>query len=507
LGSAIKGLRQGRPDSPRLKPITQSKLSLEAFCLRYLAHHFTAPFCEMHYDIFKACDAQVHGKRFARIAPRKMGKTTIINLGLPLQKLAYQEKWYILMIGESADTAEANLATLAHEIETNELLLEDFPHLRAAVDPRGQTVKWTDRQLVFANYATVRAKGMGARMRGMKYRQRRPDMAILDDPESPETADTFLKRERHKRWFGGTFMGLGTSDWDVYVIGNLPHHDCLIAGLVLDPRWDGKLWRAENIPKRENERYPVGNTKEDGSALWPEEWPLARLEQYRNEPNVGNLGYAREMMNDPREEENKAFSLSEFEFFNYEEEKPTYDEMVISIDPAGGENPGEVRRGKRDYCAVVAMGRKRDNTIDVVDAVLKKVLPDAQIDIALDMYTRYEASISVEENMYKNLLKTSMEKRAKERGLYPVVRVRTSAQNKITRILSLQPPIRRRNIRFAAHLIEKAPELFAQFDEFPGTYDDGPDAVEGGLRQLERRASQAFKLISMTGQSYWKNRT
>lgn len=511
LSSAVRGLRHARADSPKQKTLYRGKLSLEAFCLRYLAHHFSAPFCEMHYDIFQTCDSPDTGKRFARIAPRKMGKTTIISLGLPLQKLAYQEKWYVLMIGESADTAEANLATLAHELETNELLLEDFPHLKPALDNRGQTVKWTDRQLVFSNYATARARGMGARMRGMKYRQRRPDIAILDDPESPETADTFLKRQRHKRWFGGTFMGLGTKDWDIYVIGNLPHHDCLIAGLVNDKNWDGQLWRAENIPPRENERYPVGNTKTDGSALWPEEWPLDRLEQYRNEPNVGSLGYAREMMNDPREEENKAFSMSEFKFYDHEKEygdtKPPYLEVVITMDPAGGENPGEVRRGKRDYCAIVAMGRRHDNTIDVFDAVLKKVLPDAQIDLALDMFTYHGGNISVEENMYKNLLKSSFDKRARERGLFPSVRVRISAQNKITRILSLQPPIRQGIIRFAKHLIEQVPELFAHFDEFPGTYDDGPDAIEGGWRELLKHIGAGFKFISMTGQSYWKGRT
>jgi predicted phage terminase large subunit-like protein len=436
-----------------------------------------------------------------------MGKTTIIDLALPLRELAYQRKWFILMIGESADTAEANLGTLAHEVESNELLLTDFPHLCPAMDARGQTVKWTDRQLVFSNFATVRAKGMGARMRGMKHRERRPDLAVLDDPESPETADTFLKRERHKRWFGGTFMGLGTAGWDIYVIGNLPHHDCLIADLVKDSSWNGKLWRAENTPLRDNERYPIGNTRTDGSALWPEIWGLPVLEAYRNEPNVGALGYAREMMNDPREEENKAFSLNDFEFFDFEQDKPKYVETVISIDPAGGENPGEVRRGKRDYCAIVCMGRHGSNLIDVFDAKLVKALPDVQIDLALDMYSYHGGYLSVEENMFKNLLKTSFERRAKERGLYPSVRVRTSAQNKITRILSLQPPIRQRIMRFAKHLVDTVPELFAQFDEFPGTYDDGPDAVEGGLRSLELRINAQFRLLSLTGHSYWKNRT
>lgn len=463
----------------------------------------------MHDDIFEACDkmgSRPSNTRAARIAPRKFGKTTIINLALPLQKLAYQERYFILMIGESADTAEANLATLAHETETNELLLADFPHLAPARDERGQTVKWTDRQIVFANYATVRAKGMGARMRGMKHREKRPDLAILDDPESPETADTFLKRQRHKRWFGGTFMGLGATNWDIFVIGNLPHHDCLISSLVKDPGWDGKLWRAENIPPRENERYPIGNTKQDGSALWPEVWSLEALERYRKEPEVGSLGYAREMMNDPREEEHKAFSIEQFQFIDWEEShKATYAEIIITIDPAGGENPGEVKRGKRDWCAIVAMGRNRENFIDVFDVEMTRELPDGQMDKMLDMYELHHAALGVEENMYKNLLAKSLGRKARERGLYPQIRVRTNTQNKVQRILSLQSPIRQRIIRFAKHLIEKVPEYFAQFDEFPGTFDDGPDATEGGLRVLEKKVSGRKQSIgSFTRQSYWR---
>src|SRR6185436_1072328 len=124
-------------------------------------------------------------------------------------------------------TAQTNLASIVQELETNEQLLEDFPHLAPARDPKGQLVKWTDEEIVIANYALVRAKGMGSRMRGMKYRSHRPDLAVLDDPESPETADTFLKRRRHQRWFGGTFLGLGATNWDIYVISNLPHHDAL----------------------------------------------------------------------------------------------------------------------------------------------------------------------------------------------------------------------------------------------------------------------------------------
>lgn len=510
LADAVAGLRAGRTGTTRADRVTRSRAGVRAFCTQYLAHHFTDSFCEMHEDIFAICDRlgpRPSGLRAARIAPRKFGKTTIISLGLVLYVLAYQLRHFILLIGESATTAEANLATVAQEIETNELLVRDFPHLAPAYDARGQTTKWTDRQLVFANSATVMAKGMGARMRGVKYRQLRPDLAVIDDPESPETADTFLKRQRHKRWFGGTFMGLGATNWDIVMIGNLPHHDCLIADAVRSPTWDGRLWRAINMPPREEEKYPIGNTRQDGSALWPEVWPLEALDAYKRQPNVGALGFAREMLNDPREAENKHFDPATFTYVDLTPAQlAEYGPRIWTyIDPAGGERPGDLRRGKRDWCAIVTVGRTTGGYVDVLDVVLTRVVPDQQIHRLLDVYTTFRPrAIGVEENMFKNLLESSVRRIARERSLYPTLKLTTSTSNKVSRILGTQPLIAGGTVRFARHLTQTVPEYFVQYDEFPGDFDDGPDATEGALRMAEAGRQALGQLVSLGQTSYWR---
>lgn len=512
LQDAVLGLRAGRTKTTRHDRVSQAKAGVKQFCLQYLPHHFSDSFCEMHEDIFAICDAlgpRPHRVRAARIAPRKFGKTTIISLGLVLYALAYQLRHFILLIGESATTAEANLATISQEIETNEQLLKDFPHLTPAMDQRGQTTKWTDRQIVCANSATVLAKGMGARMRGVKYRQLRPDLAVLDDPESPETADTFLKRQRHKRWFGGTFMGLGATDWDVILIGNLPHHDCLIADVVRSKEWDGRLWRAINVPYREEERYTLGNTRTDGSALWPEVWSLDALDAYKRQPNVGSLGFVREMMNDPREDENKHFDPTTFTYFDLTPEcLAQYGNRIWTyIDPAGGEKPGDVRRGKRDWCAIVTIGRSQEGYLDIFDVILTRQLPDKQINRMLDVYAAFKPrQIGVEENMYKNLIAPTVIGIARQRALYPSIKTVVSSSNKVSRILGTQPLIESGVVRFARHLKEKVPEYFSQFDDFPGDFDDGPDATEGAIRLAEVGKSGLGQLVSIGQSSYWKSK-
>lgn len=510
MGAAVTGIRTAGPRSAKSIRIAACEHNAALFAKTYFPRHFNKPFCELHRYIFGRCDAEAPstGKREAIIAPRKFGKTTIINLTLPIQEVAYQRKNFVLIVGESSGAAEGNLATITQELETNQLLLEDFPHLAPALDPKGQFVKWTDRQLVLKNHATLMAKGMGSRMRGVKYRHRRPDLAILDDPESPETGDTFLKRQKHKRWFGGTFLGLGTENWDIYVIGNIPHYDALIADLVHSEEWKGIMYRAINIPKKRDDRFPIGNTRTDGSALWPEEWPLDALEKYRQQPEVGALGFAREMMNEPREEEDKPFDPFKFATFEW---TPAYGKehfvnTATAVDPAGGTNPGEYKKGIRDWCCIVSAGRTRDGFIDIFDVEMTKDAPDAQIDLLMDVYAKFRTRrIGVEEAMFVNLYKPTIDKVARKRSLYPaVVTLKSPRINKQTRILGTQPLIMdARTVRFAAHLWKKVPQFFAQFDEFPASHDDGPDATEMLIRMLEKAKSRAAPQ-GVGGSSYWK---
>ena len=436
--------------------------------------------------MFAAVDAPGESRRVARAEPREHGKSSVIALGVPLKKLAFREKKFILLVGESAAAAEANMQTIIEEVENNDLLLEDFPHLAPQIDKKGQLTKWTDRQLVFQSGATIVAKGMGTRMRGLKRQSFRPDLAILDDPESPETSDTFLKRKRHKNWFGGTFMGLGGPGWDIYVIGNLINEDSLIAALLTSDEWDSKVYRAENTAPRTSYKFPLGNTKTDGSALWPEVWPLERLQAYKRNPTVGTSIYAGEMMNDPRSDADRKFDTGQFVRFHFTPKMLDEFETVAGfLDPAGGQKPSDLRAGKKDFWVFVSAGRYQGK-VRVFDVRMGKELPAVQIERLIDSYADFKHdTIGVEDNMFKNLIRPNIEERGRRRGLVPPIRAIHQTRNKESRILSIQPPIEAGTVEFAEHLFEMVPQYFEQFDEFPGTHDDGPDATEGVVRMVE----------------------
>jgi len=484
-----------------------AEFNLRLFIEMYLSHHFNKGYCEMHDDLIAQAESPGTGKRIARIAPRKFGKTTLYGLALPLWKLAFKKKWFVMMIGESLPSAQANLQSIIEELEQNEKLRHDFPHLAPAIDRKGQFTKWTDHQLVFKSGATILAKGMGSKMRGAKFKNHRPDLAILDDPESPETADTFHKRQKHKRWFGGTFIGLGADDWDIFVIGNLPHEDCLIATLVESPEWNGLLWRAINMRLKE-ERYPLGNTSDDKTALWPEVWPLEKLAALRADPTVGDLSFAREMLNMARNAEDIEFRTDEFSYVDWDLGRMKLYRLVKAyVDPAGGERPGEMKRGNRDYFCIVTAGMCQDGWVEVFDVEMHKKAPDLQMDTIISVVQWTRARVIVEENMFKNLYGDTLKKKARDVGVAIHVDTVDNTVSKMTRILGSQPALMDkevRYVRFARHLRKKYPEFFAQYDQFPADHDDGPDAVSGLLPFIYKKPVKPIGLNLLTRKSPWK---
>lgn len=515
IADAILGLRRGRGNTQSNQRKSVAKQSIRMFCDTYLKHHFYAPYGEHMADLFAAIErpAPPHkGKKVVRVEPRMHGKTTIISLALPLYCLAYKLKWFILMVGEGSGTSKQNLASLVTELEENELLIKDFPHLLPKRDGKNQIEKWTDEQIVVASGAMVWAKGMGSRMRGLKRGSKRPDLGIVDDPESPETCASFVTRIRHRKWFGGTFLGLGSSDWDIYVISNLPHHDCLVAHLLRSTEWDAKLYRALNIPKRDDERYPIGNTKHDGRPLWPDVWPRARLDAYQADPTVGALGFAREMMGDPRDEKDKPFDTKTFETFEWVGPAmlKEYRDFAIFIDPTGGEKPGELRKGRKDWAAIVFGGRHVNGFIDIFDIRMTRDLPDKQYDAVLNMYigwsrlvTHVRIKIGAEENIAKNLIGPELVRRAREKGVFPTVIAQHQTHNKVMRILGTQPLIAAGTVRWRKDLLAKHATYFGQYDDFPGDHEDGPDATEALIKLLEKANVTGFP----TGDaktSYWR---
>ena len=115
-----------------------------------------------------------------------------------------------------------NIASLRKEFEGNELLMADFPKVR------NKAFKWADQYLEFDD-VYILGRSRGQKVRGIKWRQYRPQVIILDDPESLEWTQKQENRNKTERWFNSEVVPAQDElKCKMVLIGNLLHNDALM---------------------------------------------------------------------------------------------------------------------------------------------------------------------------------------------------------------------------------------------------------------------------------------
>lgn len=496
LTYAVNGLKNyKRPDNfflqnkyQRLQAVKQIKI----FLTTYLSRHFNLPFGEHHDDLIDCLTmpSPPGGKLVVRAEPREHGKSTLVLLGFTLFVLAWRLKQFIVLFGASRGGLWPHFNGLQAELDPetgNALLLKDFPHLRPATDFKGQLVKWADDEIEMEGGQTVMMRSIHGTYRGIKKRNRRPDLILVDDPQDDEHVATHFRRQKLVKRFRKTLLNLRSQDGDVFVEGNLQHRESLIGTLLVDPAWNAKLYRAENTPPKNEELFPIGNTKTDGSPLWPESWSMERLATKREEIKTPN--YLIEYMNDDSSVEDQLYDSAQFQKFDVKtfELDDSY-QVILIWDPSAKD---ERMSRDPDYAAMTVLASKvlasqsgMQRYFWVLAVWMQKANAEVQVEAALDLYEGWPVrKIVYEDNGGFITMMPYLKQRAKERGLNPQIKTRTQNKNKTQRLDSAQAVIKYRTF-FASNL----PKLyFVQWDELgrvPGAHDDGPDSTVSGIEQF-----------------------
>ena len=143
----------------------------------------------------------------------------------------------------------------------------------------------------------------------------------------------------------------------------------------------------------------------------------------------------------------------------------------------GACDPSLGRQGaSRDPSALLIGGFNRETGIlDVVEAQIKKRLPDKIIEDVIALQQQYRCRLWAVENVqFQEFLRTELIKRSAQRGIPVPARAVTPHADKLLRIESLQPHMQNGLIRL--HVSQTT--LIDQLRHFPmADHDDGPDAL------------------------------
>jgi hypothetical protein len=208
-------------------------LDLLAFLQSYLAHRFPLAFSPDHLALIASIQGIIlHGGQRALAMPRGSGKTTITEAAA-LWAILYGHARFLVVVAASGELSDQIAESIRAELEFCDLLAEDFPEvchpIRAlgGISRRaeGQTSEdqlthlvWTRDEVRLPSAAAgggsvVRSASITGQIRGAKAvladgSQIRPDLVLVDDPQTDESARSASQVATRLRTIKGTILGL-----------------------------------------------------------------------------------------------------------------------------------------------------------------------------------------------------------------------------------------------------------------------------------------------------------
>lgn len=472
-------------EAERKARVDKANTDLEFFARTYFPHYIKHANAVLHDFLYSRLPEIVDnaiGDHEAIAAPRGNAKSTLVTQIFVIWCLVTNRKKYPVIIMDALDQALPMLEAIKAELAFNPRLIMDYPKAT------GQGRVWQVGTIVTANDAKVQAFGSGKRMRGLRHGPHRPDLAIGDDLENDENVRSPEQRDKLESWLKKTVLSLGAADdsMDVVVIGTILHYDSVLARLIKNPLWKSRKFRAiiewpHNMSLWDKWEELLLNGGEEaalnfyierktemeagGIVSWPAAQPLYKLMIKR--ARDGRPAFDSEQQNDPVSGDDAPFAnciqfwvnrLAEWRFFG-------------ACDPSLGK-----QGASRDPSALLVGGFNRNNGIlDVVEALIKKRLPDRIIEDVIELQRQYRCVLWVVETVqFQEFFKTELVKRSALKGIPVPARGINPSTDKTLRIETLQPHMANGLIRL--HLSQNT--LIDQLRHFPkADHDDGPDAL------------------------------
>lgn len=225
-----------------------SAASPERFAGVYLPEHFALHASPMHKEVFGVLQRAAHqrGVRVALAAPRGHAKSTVVTLAMVLWCVLYGYDPFVWIVSATKEQAHQLLKNIKDELETNPRLRRDFPR---ACPPAGRAraAPWRGSLIRLPSGAEIRAVSFDQQIRGIRSRQYRPSLIVVDDGESQEAVRSPEQREVLRSVFEKTLLKAGDQRTNVVVVGTVLHHESLLARLLdpdQSPGWIGLRYRA-----------------------------------------------------------------------------------------------------------------------------------------------------------------------------------------------------------------------------------------------------------------------
>ncbi len=304
------------------------------------------------------------------------------------------------------------------------------------------------------------------------------DLLIVDDPvKNAEQATSETYRAKAWEWWTSTAFTRLEPNAVAVVVQTRWHEDDLAGRLLREQPEEN--WQVIRLPAIAEKFDALG--RHPGQALWPERYPLARLEKIRGSLPV----YWWQSLYQQQPSQHQAvlwppeyFEGSELWFDDWPSDLQL---RVMTLDPSKGTGSKHA-----DYSAYVLLGVQTGGDLWVEADLSNTRPPLALVDDGVALYQRFRPdAFRIEGNAWQDLLGPIFAEAFRKQGL---LHAQPSALfnhiKKQLRIENLDSLLRARQIHF-----RRTPGtelLVKQLKDFPvAKHDDGPDALEMAVRTAQ----------------------
>ena len=452
---------------------------IEGFVGSCLAKNFhnsvVSPQC--HREWWELCCSD--DKYVAIAAPRGHAKSTAITFAYVLAAVLFRERNYVIIISDTEGQATLFLNDIKRELLENEDIIQLFGIEKLEKDQETDIiVRMSD-----GHQFRIQAKGSEQKVRGLKWRNQRPDLIVGDDLENDEIVMNPERRDKFRRWMNGALLPILAKNGAIRLVGTILHIDSYLENRM--PRLqnrhtvieDLKQYSTSKLGAWRSVKYKAHN--DDFSAiLWPEMYDEKWLKEKRADLVLQGQAdiYNQEYLNYPIDESRAMFRRPDLLPIDekvltllIQDKIPLH--YYVGVDLAISQNK------RSDYSAFVVVGIDADNLMYVCEVIRARLDTKEIIDILFEIQEKYRPYwFAIEKGTLEKAIGPFVDEEMFKRNLFINWEKITASVDKEERARSIVGRVRVHGVRFFKDA-DWYPAFEAELCQFPrGQYDDQVDA-------------------------------
>lgn len=417
-------------------------------------------------------------------APRRHAKTTAITQTCTLASVCFREREYVLIVSDTITQANQFLGDIKRELLDNEPLRNLFKIKELTKDSEDDMICLCEDGHEFR----ITAKGAEQKIRGLKWKNKRPDLIICDDLENDEIVLNKERRAKFKRWFYASLMPCRSYRGIVRYVGTILHNDSLLESVM--PRKVDKYVVDEPLKMYSRKdpgkqawysvKYRAHN-HDFTQILWKELYSAQHFKVLRQQHIDDGMAdvYSQEYLNYPLDESLSYFRRSDFTDYS-DEDRVKFDslEWKKRFSIYIGSDLAVSTEDYSDYSVFVIGAVAEDGMLYIHNVIRDKLDAQEIVETMLSLQRMYDPMcLSMEKGQIEKSIGPFLRERMMQENTFINIALLSPSTDKKSRARSIQARMRMGGVKFDKqadwfHTLEEEAVMFGR-----GKHDDQVDAL------------------------------